>query len=126
MGNIAGILGLLSLLVGALAFVGAVVRGKAKDVNIATLESGNAELRAQVLDKDTQIADYKIRLTAASTAAATAEEARKLASDLAQSRPAFENLGEQMLRQHKQLLGAIGKQTKELTKLASVITKGRA
>lgn len=103
-------------IIGALTFVGAVVRGQSKDTNIKTLESGNAELRAQVSDLRQENVQLVAKVKVAQDAADAAELLKKNAIDMAQSRPAFEKLGVQMVTQHKQLMGELGKLIKAIGK----------
>lgn len=141
--NIAQFLSILAGVIGILSFTGAVLNGKLKDGKIDLLQSGNDELRKQADDKDKIITAldkdktyYKTKFEAATEAATKAEEARIEALNLAQSRPAFETLGETMIKQHRELLGAIGKQTaksssdmlkltKTISNLATIISKNR-
>jgi hypothetical protein len=123
--NLAALIGVLTFVLGALSFAAAGLNGRRKDGQIDLLTDGNAELRAQADDKDKVIAEQNAKLKLAADAAIAADKIRQTVVDLAQSRPDFSSLGIQMLQQHQELLGAIGKQTAQLTNLAKIISKER-
>lgn len=125
MGNLAGVLAYLFGITGLLSFAGAVVNGKRKDGYNTILKDSNAELRATNDDKDKTITSLESKIRLANDAAEAADKVRQAAVDLAQSRPAFEQLGIQMVKQHKELLSAIGGQTTQLANLAKVISEER-
>jgi hypothetical protein len=124
--NLGNVLSFLVGATGVLTFAGAVVNGKRKDGYNQILQDSNTELRATNDDKDKTIIDLKSRMQLATDAADAAEKVRKAAVDIAQSRPDFTSLGVQMMKQHQELLSAIGDQTKQLTNLAKIISKERS
>jgi Tfp pilus assembly protein PilN len=128
-------LSVLALITGVLTFVGALVNGKLKQTTIQDLQNSNDALRSLNSDLTAENIDLKAKLTLAEAQAAAIEKLRQAAVDIAQSRPAFETLGEQMIKQHRELLAAIARQstsssrdmlklTTGISNLAKVMSKG--